>query len=186
MRARQALRSVLVLPLAAAILGACGATGSGSGTGGGAASLAAPAASNPVSPAGGPMIGDRTFVSTQVIGHQLVAGTRVTLAFRDATLSASAGCNTMGGEYHILGDALSVGDLSMTEMGCQPDLMAQDDWLAKLLPGATVRFGDTSLTLAKGAVTMTLVDRKTTNLPLEGTVWTVDGLLTGDAVSSAP
>ncbi|MHB8958056.1 MAG: META domain-containing protein [Candidatus Limnocylindrales bacterium] len=132
------------------------------------------------------MVGNRTFVSTGVTGHQLVAGTKVTLTFRDATLSASAGCNSMSGEYHIVGSTLSVGSLATTEMGCQQDLMAQDAWLAELLPGATVQLGSTSLTVTKGGVALEFVDRQTTNLPLEATMWTVDGLVSGDAVSSVP
>jgi heat shock protein HslJ len=132
------------------------------------------------------MVGNRTFVSTAVTGHQLVAGTKVTLAFRDATLSANAGCNSMSGDYHIVGGTLAVGVMSMTEMGCQADLMAQDAWLAKLLPGAKVQIGDALLTLTKGDVSIAFVDRQATNLPLEGTLWTVDGLVSGDTVSSVP
>jgi heat shock protein HslJ len=132
------------------------------------------------------MVGNRTFVSTAVTGHQLVAGTTVTLTFRDATLSAIAGCNSMSGEYHIVGGTLAVGVMSMTEMGCQQDLMAQDDWLAKLLPGATVQLDQASMTLTKGGVSIAFVDRQTTNLLLEGTLWMVDGLVSGDTVSSVP
>ena len=35
-------------------------------------------------------------------------------------------------------------------------------------------------------MTIVLVDRQTTNLPLEGTVWTVDAVISGDMVSSVP
>jgi heat shock protein HslJ len=186
MRARTALRSALLLVLGASLLAGCSA-GAGGSTGSGSSSApATPSASNPPSPAGGPSVGNRTFVSTGVTGHRLVAGTTVTLAFRDATLAASAGCNTMSGEYHIAGATLAVGDMAMTQMGCQADRMAQDDWLAKLLPGATVQFGDASLTVSKGDISIAFVDRQTTNLRLEGTTWSVVGLVNGDTVSSFP
>ncbi len=131
------------------------------------------------------MVGNRTFVSTGVTGHQLVAGTRVTLTFRDATLSASAGCNSMSGEYHIVGSTLSVGSLATTEMGCDADRMAQDAWLATFLPGAAFSVGD-GLTLTNGTVTVKLAFKEVPNPPLEGTYWVVDGLVSGDAVSSVP
>lgn len=199
MRARSALWTTCLALIAGALLGACGASAppaaSGSGSPSGLVSPVAssppaafnpPTASNPPPSAGGPVVGNRDFVSTSVSGHQLVAGTRVTLMFRDATLTANAGCNTMGGEYHLAGTTLSLGQLAMTEMGCEQDRTAQDAWLAALLPGATVQIGETSLTLTKGDVKIDFVDRKTTNLPLEGTVWTVDAIVNGDAVSSVP
>jgi heat shock protein HslJ len=170
-----------LLPLAAAILlGACTSTG---GTG---ASATPPASAGPSVAGGPPSMDGHTYVSTAVHGHDLAAGTRVTLMFRDGQLGAGAGCNSMSGSYRIAGDALHLDQMATTEMACQADLMAQDQWLAAFLPDAAITLDGTTLTLANGGVTMTLVDQQTTNLPLEGTVWTVDGLIAGDAVSSVP
>ena len=42
-------------------------------------------------------LADRTFVSTDVRGHDLVEDTSVTLSFESDRVSASAGCNTFMG-----------------------------------------------------------------------------------------
>lgn len=176
MRARTALLAILT----AALLVACA----------GPVSTAAPSgsasASSPPSVAGGPMIGNRTFVSTGTTGHALVAGTTVTLTFNDGQLGASAGCNSMSGAYVIVGDALRIDRMGSTEMGCTADRVAQDQWLAAFLPGALVDLRGAGMTLTKGGVVLTLVDRQTTNLPLEGTFWTVEAIVSGDVVASVP
>lgn len=176
-------RITLLATLAAVALAACSA---GSSAQSSATPSGTAAASNPPSVAGGPMVGNRTFVSTAITGHALVAGTTVTLAFRDGQLSASAGCNSMGGAYFIVGATLRIDQLASTEMGCAPDLMAQDQWLAAFLPSATVDLRPAGMTVTKGGVALELVDRQTTNVPLEGTFWRVDALVTGDTVSSVP
>lgn len=177
------VRAMLLPLLAGVLLGACAAGGASRRP---SDRSPTPAASAAPSVAGGPMVADRTFISSAITGRDLVPGTRVTLRFKDGQLGASAGCNSMSGDYQIVGGALSVGRLATTEMGCEADLMAQDQWLAAFLPGAAISLDGTTLSLAKDGVTLTLVDQRTTSLPLEGTLWTVDGLVAGDAVSSVP
>ncbi len=118
----------------------------------------------------------------------LVAGSRVSLRFGGGQVGASAGCNSMGGPYAIVGDRLVADRLATTEMACDPALMDQDRWLAGLLDGATIALAGDSLTLAKDGVGITLLDREVADpdRPLIGTRWVVDGLVTGDAVSSMP
>ena len=111
----------------------------------------------------------------------------MTLTFSDGRLTANAGCNTMGGQAAVLGDGtLQVNSMATTDMACGADLLAQDAWLAAFLPGAMADVGPEAMTLSKGAVTLSLIARRMTNLPLEGTTWTVDGIVSGDAVSSVP
>jgi heat shock protein HslJ len=130
----------------------------------------------------------RTFLSTAIDGRGLVAGSRVQLSFEDGTVGASAGCNSMGGPYVVDGGVLRAPQLAMTEMGCEPARMAQDQWLAGLLDGAALTLDGDTLTLAKDGVTLTLVDREVADpdRPLVGTRWVVEGLVSGDAVSSLP
>ena len=175
-------RPMLLPLLAAALLGACTATATGSPQ----ASAQAPTAQPSASASGGAGLDGRTFVSTKVAGHDLVAKTAVTLTFKNGQLGANAGCNSMSGAYTLKDGKLSIGQMATTEMGCQADLMAQDQWLAKLLPGAAVSLDGTTLKVTNGDVSITLVDRQTTNLSLEATTWTVNGLISGDAVSSIP
>lgn len=140
----------------------------------------------PATPAAG--LDGRTFLSRAVSGRALVAGSTVRLSFKAGSVSAGAGCNSMSGTYAIVDGVLHAGQLASTEMGCEQGLMAQDRWLADLLDGATIALDGNSLTLAKGGVTVNLVDRAVADpdRPLLGTRWIVDGLIRGEAVSSVP
>jgi heat shock protein HslJ len=134
-------------------------------------------------------VAGRSFVSTAAVGHDLVAGSTVTLEFGDGDLSANAGCNTLAGGYSVDGGTLTAGPLAMTEMACEPDLMAQDEWLAALLGGGPTLTGDgDELNVDGGAGSITLLDREVArpDVPLEGTRWVVDGIVAGEAVSSIP
>ena len=136
----------------------------------------------------GPGLDGRTFLSTGIEGRILVAGSRIRIAFRDGQVSASGGCNSMSGPYRIDGDHLVAGGLATTEMACDEPLMAQDTWLADLLDSATIALDGDRLVLAKGSVRLTMEDREIADpdRPLLGTRWVVDGLISGDAVSSVP
>jgi heat shock protein HslJ len=129
-----------------------------------------------------------TYLSTDLQGAVLVPGTRIRLAFADGSLNANGGCNTMGGAYSIDGDRLTTTQMSMTEMACDEPRMAQDEWLARLLGNVTFTLDGDTLTLTVGPVRLTLVDEEvaTPDQPLEGTRWVLDGIVSGDAVSSVP
>jgi heat shock protein HslJ len=129
-----------------------------------------------------------TYLSTGLKGAPLVPGTRIRLAFADGSLNANGGCNTMGGAYSIDGDRLGTTQMSMTEMGCDEPRMQQDQWLAGLLGLVTFTLDGDTLTLTDRTVTLTLVDEEvaTPDQPLEGTRWVLDGIVSGDAVSSVP
>ncbi|MFC6420664.1 META domain-containing protein [Ornithinimicrobium tianjinense] len=146
-----------------------------------------------VGPAGRPDVAGRTFLSSGVTEdgapRDLVEGTRVRLSFTDEEISASAGCNTMGGTFRIIDGTLLVGDLAMTEMGCPDGLAEQDTWLAGLLGAEpALSLEEDTLTLTTGSTVLTLQDREVADpdLPLQGTVWRLDSFISGDAVSSVP
>lgn len=138
-------------------------------------------------------VDDRTFLSTEVTrdgeSHALVDGSRVRISFADDQVSVQAGCNTLFGGYAVQGGVLSVNGMGGTQMGCPPELVAQDAWLVRLLEaGPSVEVQDDTLTLTGNATVITFVDREVADpdRPLVGTVWRVDSLVEGDAVSSAP
>jgi len=164
---RHALRLNLVIA-AVAILGACSSG----------------------APPGAPALGldGRTFLSTDLQGAVLAPGSRISLAFKDGNLGASGSCNHMGGTYTIDGDRLTTTQLSMTEMACDEPRMAQDTWLARLLENVRINLTVDTLVLDDGTVRLTLLDRKVANpdRPIEGTRWVVDGIVSGQAVSSVP
>jgi heat shock protein HslJ len=100
----------------------------------------------------------KTFVSTSVTGHDLVAGTKVTLQFDGPTLVASAGCNTMSAAYMLDNSTLRwSGPARSTLIGCPPALAAQDHWLAGFLQaGAAALLTGHELSLSSSPTTMRL------------------------------
>ena len=128
-----------------------------------------------------------TFLSTAVTvagaDHPLAAGTRVSLQFTDdGRLLASAGCNTLSGEIDVAEQKLSGSGLAMTEMGCAPELMAQDTWLAEVLGAEPAwRLDGPELTVTSGQTELTLVEREVAepDVALVETTWVVDTLIDG-------
>ncbi len=134
----------------------------------------------------------RTFQSDSVTEHgqerHLVEGTRISLDFTMAgRLSANAGCNQLFGPVTFADDRIEVGPMGGTEMGCDPQRHAQDEWLTAFLessPSWTLD-GD-RLVLAASGTEIVLLDRELAdpNRPLESTRWLVDTVISGDAASS--
>jgi heat shock protein HslJ len=136
-----------------------------------------------------PDVDGREFISTEVVGHQLVEGSTIRLAFEDGSVAANAGCNSMSGGYTFDGDILRVEMMAMTEMGCDEALMDQDAFLSGFLTsGPTVAVDGDEMTLVSGEEQITFLDREVADpdRPLEGTLWIVDGIVSDDAVSSTP
>ncbi len=131
-----------------------------------------------------------TYVSTAVEGFTLVDGTQIVLTFDGANLAANAGCNQLSSSWSVEGSVLVAPAMAQTEMACDPAaLMDQDTWLSSVLTSRpTLTLNGDTLTIAAQGATVTLLDREVADpdLPLEGTVWTVDTLVTGDAASSLP
>jgi heat shock protein HslJ len=128
------------------------------------------------------------FIVTGVQGHDLVEGSEVSLRFDAGSLGISAGCNQMGGAYAVTDGVLTVGPMMTTEMACEEPLMAQDQWISAFVNGAAVTLEGDTLTLSKEGVTITATDKEVAkpDLPVEGTVWMVEGLVSNQAVSSMP
>ena len=134
---------------------------------------------------------DREFWSTAVTQdgspRELIEGTHITLRFRNGNLSASAGCNFIRGPFELDGDTLVAAELVMTEIGCNPELHAQDDLLAALLTDApTVALDGNRLTLITTDLYIEFLDRRVANpdRTLIGTQWAVTGFLDGETASA--
>ena len=115
--------------------------------------------SKPTSPS--PTIVGHSYTSTSVTGHAMAAGTKVTLRFgTDGKLSASAGCNTLSGNFLIEKGQLVAGQLAMTEMACIPaSRQTQDAWLAGVLDARPqLMQTGTTLTVTAGATTITMAE----------------------------
>lgn len=187
MTATKILHRLLVLPLAALTIAACGQVPDEARSNGTVAD----------EPSG------RAFLSTGVTEdgnpRPLVEGTQIRLHFNERSeksgdrggsgFGASAGCNSMGGTARIEDGQLVVGDLATTEMGCDEPRHAQDEWLADFLTGRpAMTLTGPDMVLSGGGTEIRLSDREVADpdRPLRGTKWVVDGIVSGDAVSSVP
>lgn len=131
----------------------------------------------------------RTFASTSVAGHELEPGTTIHLSFERGVLAASAGCNTMVGDWTDDDDELAWdGAPASTVMGCTPELVAQDEWLAGLLSdGMEIGGDDADLTLESGDVTIELESQEQAGAAaLLGRTWTVVGVIDDGSSSRLP
>ena len=176
---------LLAAPFVASVLGACG-----SDTRRSSDTSTQPAESEASVPASDLDLDGRTFVSTEVVGHDLVADSEIRLSFQDASISVNAGCNTLVGGYTIEGDTLQAPVLAMTQMACDPALMDQDTWLSETFSGSptlVLEGDDLTVTAADGS-TITFLDAVVAEpaQPLEGTRWVVDGLLANEGISTVP
>ena len=104
----------------------------------------------------------RTYTSTEVRGHDLVAGSQVTLTFEDGRVSAQAGCNTMNGAATWDDGTLDVtGPMASTMMACEQALMEQDQWLSSFLTSSPALEADgQTLTLGDDSSGMTLTEQE--------------------------
>jgi heat shock protein HslJ len=121
----------------------------------------------------------------------LVPGSELRIDFADGSMSISAGCNGMGGNYTLSDESeLSAGTLTGTEMACAQPLMDQDTWLSGTVFAAplTASVDGNTLTLSREDLELVLVDRAVASpdVLLEGTSWQLDGIRSGDSVSSVP
>jgi len=168
------MRPTIALLPVLLILAACGDQTSAGGTGEPAATL-----------------DGRTFVGDQVDGHALVHGSTLRLTFADGNVGVTAGCNHLSGSARLDNGVLKVGQIGGTEMGCDADLMDQDTWIADFLQSSpAVTVDGRTLGLSTGGVTVTLTDEASIQaenpIEVEGTTWTLESILSGDAASSVP
>ncbi|HEX6843711.1 MAG TPA: META domain-containing protein [Actinomycetota bacterium] len=126
--------------------------------------------------------------STTSLATEAPTSARVDLRFEDDRASGTSGCNSYGGSYEAGDDgSLSFGDMMMSQMACEEALMALESaYLGSLGEVDRFQVSDAGLILEGGEVALTFVEEEAMEaLPLEGTVWTLDTVAAGDAVSSA-
>lgn len=171
-------RTGILLLLAIAALAGCGNAEPADEGGGAATGVSADA------------LDGRSFVATSVRGHELVAGSELTLAFERDRLSARAGCNTLAGGWSIEDGRLRAADLAQTQIGCEERLARQDAWLASFLgAGPRVALDGDQLTLTGEDATIVLAPGRASGTlpPIVGTRWRLESIGgAGDTVSSVP
>lgn len=110
----------------------------------------------------------------------------ITIDFEGDEVSGTASCNHYGGTFELSGSKIAFGDLAMTEMACFPqETMDAEALYARALGMVTTVSVDDGLVLSGPGVELEF-----SSLPpvpeadLTNTVWVLDGLIQGDAVSS--
>lgn len=127
----------------------------------------------------------RTFTSTEVTGHELVAGTDLSISFEGDILSASAGCNSVFGEYRLDGDRLTVPKPGSTMRGCEPELLKQDQWLSDfLVAGADLESEEGELTLTGEDATIVLDEAVQGDRDITGVTWKLESMGSGGVVTN--
>lgn len=178
------------MALSLAVVAVVAACSSGSATSPVPPASPAPTSSAPPAPSA-PTAADldsNTYIVTGVQGYDPVKGSEIALRFEDGRLGISAGCNQMSGSYAITDGKLTVGAMMTTEMACEEPLMAQDQWISAFVNGAAIMLESDTLALVKDGVTVTATDKEVAmpDLPVEGTVWMIEGLVSNQAISSMP
>lgn len=135
-------------------------------------------APKPVTPA---VLDGTDWASTSVEGRDLAKGSKLTLAFENDLLSASAGCNSINGKYSVNGGVLKQHDQFQTQMACV-GIGDQETWFAGFLAaGAKVMLLEHTLTLSRGDVKAVFERAKPgpgstragSPAPVVGTKWTL-------------
>lgn len=109
-----------------------------------------------------PDLNGTSYTSTEVTGHELVAGSSVTLDFADGQVSAKAGCNTMNGAATWdTGKLVVTAPMASTMMACGEELAQQDQWLSSFLTSSpALKLEGDTLTLGDATSGMTLTAAK--------------------------
>ena len=116
----------------------------------------------------------------------IVEGSRITMTIDGSQIGGTAACNLYGGTIERDGASIRISALTMTEMACdEPVMAAEAAYVAALADVTTAaRDGDR---LALGGPEVELEFSLLPPVPaaeLIGTIWTLDSLIAGDAVSS--
>ena len=123
------------------------------------------------------------FILIESEGYTPVSET-ITLGFPSETeFQFSGGCNSFFGEFDVDGDTFNASSIGGTEMGCDTDLMTEDDWLANFFSSSpTFDFQESTLSFENEGVTLTFGDRETLipDASFEETLWIIDTYIEGE------
>jgi heat shock protein HslJ len=110
----------------------------------------------------------------------------VTMRIAGTEIGGSAACNIYGGTIERDGTSVRIGALSMTEMGCdEPSMALEAAFLAALADVTTAERADMHLVLRGPSVELAFtLAVPESNARLVGTAWTLESLVSGDAVAS--
>jgi heat shock protein HslJ len=111
----------------------------------------------------------------------------ITITFDDDQVFGRAACNGFGGSYNLNGSEIAFVEFGMTEMACSPQevMIAEQAFVNALFNVETVEVVDSELVLSGSRTELRFEPLEQIATPdLLGTVWVLDGLVQGEAVSS--
>jgi heat shock protein HslJ len=111
----------------------------------------------------------------------------ITLSFTDDSAGGTAACNGYGGPYTISGAELTFAPPAVTEMACMPEQVMESEtmYLAALVRVSNFTIDEERMTLTGEGVEMVFAQLPPVpTAQMTGTVWVLDALVQGEAVSS--
>ena len=184
---------VVGLAVCAALMGGCGDDGGDDGR----EPDAAEASESSAPPADDIDLEGSSYVAEEIVGRDLVEGTRLRVEFADESMSVSAGCNSMFGSYVVesTDDATVVrwdGEPASTLVGCPDDLAAQDAWIVDLFTeGLDVVEADLEQLVLEGEsdgtdLRIELTSASDTDAPTEASPDEFDARINGPSIVEDP
>lgn len=149
--------------------------------------LSACTAATPAGPAAtpAPTLNGTSWTVTAINGTAPITGNQPTMEFSEDTVSGLASCNRYNAAYTQDVAKVTITPGIMTQMACAADVMTQEQaFTAALTQVSGVRTTDEGAELVDGDGNAVLTLAKITDKPLEGTVWTLTGIVSGESVSS--
>lgn len=111
---------------------------------------------------------------------------RISLSFPSETdFNFSGECNSFGGGFMVEDNIFIATEVYGTEVGCNSDLMAEDEWLVGFFVNSpTYSYTDDNLIFGSADATLTFANRESQipNTALEDTTWEIDSYYEGDII----
>jgi heat shock protein HslJ len=132
--------------------------------------------------------GSWQLVSGSIDGEQIPVNPEhpITFTIEGDRVTGVAACNSYGGTFDLSGSTITISDLAMTEMACFPEeLMQAEAMYGEAMTRVDTVALDQQLTLSDDGVELVFDPVAPPEAAdLTNTVWVLDGLIQGDAVST--
>jgi heat shock protein HslJ len=116
----------------------------------------------------------------------IVAGSTINLKIDGTQVGGTAACNRYGGQIHVSGNDVTFSEMIQTLMGCADPVTESETAYMTALQNVTTaeRSGNAMVLSGPGVELRFALIPPVANATLVGTVWVLDSIISGDAVSS--